>query len=159
MAILEFKMQTTHAADEIAALLAEEDILYEHWGIRPHTPGPDSELLQVYREDIRKLQSSRGYQHADVVSLSPQTPGLEKICAKFAQEHFHTEDEVRFVVEGEGIFQISGKHGPDACRITTQPGDLIVIPAGRRHRFMTTEQKHIHCIRLFRNQNGWEAHY
>jgi 1,2-dihydroxy-3-keto-5-methylthiopentene dioxygenase len=94
----------------------------------------------------------------DQVALAPSTPNLEAICAKFVDEHFHDDDEVRFVLEGEGIFDIRS-HDDRWMRVLVQRGDLIIVPKDRHHRFMLTGSKNIRCVRLFKDSSGWVPHY
>lgn len=109
-------------------------------------------------EAIERIKRERGYVDQDFVALAPDTPNLETICAKFDKEHFHTEDEVRFVVEGDGIFDV--RDGADRwIRIEVAEGDIIVIPARKYHRFFLTESKRIRCMRLFANHDGWAPLY
>jgi 1,2-dihydroxy-3-keto-5-methylthiopentene dioxygenase len=111
-----------------------------------------------YRAPLDALKAERGYVAEDVVALAPETPNLDAICAKFVDEHTHDEDEVRFVLEGEGIFDIRS-HDDRWMRVTVEPGDLIVVPKDRNHRFMLTERKAIRCVRLFKDASGWVPHY
>ena len=111
-----------------------------------------------YREPVEALKRERGYVQEDVVELGPQTPNLDAICAKFVDEHYHDDDEVRFVLEGEGIFDIRSD-GDEWMRVVVEPGDLIVVPAKRHHRFMLTDAKAIRCVRLFKDEGGWAPHY
>lgn len=107
---------------------------------------------------VEKIKRERGYVDQDFIELSPDTPNLETICAKFDKEHFHTEDEVRFVVDGEGIFDI--RDDADRwIRIEVTNGDILVIPAHKHHRFHLTDSKHIRCMRLFANHDGWSPIY
>lgn len=111
-----------------------------------------------YQPGIDTLKAEKGYIEQDIVELSPDTPNLDAICAKFIDEHLHTEDEVRFVLEGEGIFDI--RSSDDRwMRVQVEAGDLIVVPKDRHHRFMLTERKHIRCVRLFQDMSGWVPHY
>lgn len=112
----------------------------------------------AYRPAVEALKQERGYVEEDVVSLSPQTPGLVEMCAKFVDEHYHDEDEVRFVLSGEGIFDIRSTRD-DWMRVEVKTGDLIVVPARRFHRFMLTDEQSIRCVRLFKDAAGWEPHY
>src|SRR3989304_2246634 len=66
-------------------------------------------VLQAYTAEIERLNKRGGYVTADVVSLNPQTPGLGEMLAKFNREHWHHDDEVRFIVEGRGIFHVHPK--------------------------------------------------
>jgi 1,2-dihydroxy-3-keto-5-methylthiopentene dioxygenase len=141
-----------------------------HWLDRDETLGIDelvandvyytqlaTEVAQ-YRAPVDALKQERGYVQEDEVKLSPATPNLDAICAKFVDEHFHDDDEVRFVLEGEGIFDIRSRDDR-WMRVLVEPGDLIVVPADRHHRFLLTERKAIHCVRLFKDSSGWVPHY
>lgn len=113
---------------------------------------------ESFQPALDRLKADRGYVEQDIVELSPDTPNLDGICAKFIDEHLHTDDEVRFVLEGEGIFDI--RSADDRfMRVTVERGDLIVVPANRYHRFLLTERKHIRCVRLFKDASGWVPHY
>jgi 1,2-dihydroxy-3-keto-5-methylthiopentene dioxygenase len=111
-----------------------------------------------FQAPIDRLKAERGYIEQDEVKLSPATPNLDAICAKFVDEHFHDDDEVRFVLEGEGIFDIRSRDD-HWMRVVVERGDLIVVPANRHHRFLLTETKNIHCVRLFKDTTGWTPHY
>ena len=107
---------------------------------------------------IEAIKRDHGYVDEDFIELGPATPNLEAICAKFDREHFHTEDEVRFVVAGDGIFDVRDG-GDQWIRIEVAEGDMIVIPARKYHRFYLTERKQIRCMRLFANHEGWTPLY
>ena len=111
-----------------------------------------------YQSPLDQLKTERGYVEQDMVALSPETPNLDAICAKFIDEHHHDDDEVRFVLEGEGIFDIRSRDDR-WMRVVVEQGDLIVVPKDRHHRFLLTEKKQIRCVRLFRDQSGWVPHY
>lgn len=111
-----------------------------------------------YQGPLDALREAQGYTTQDQVKLSPDTPNLEGICNKFKDEHYHDEDEVRFVLSGGGIFDIRSKDDR-WMRVEVEPGDLIIVPAKRHHRFFLTEVKAIHCLRLFQDPSGWVAHY
>lgn len=108
--------------------------------------------------EMARIKRDRGYREEDEVALSTDMPNLDEICAKFDKEHFHTLDEVRFVVDGEGIFDV--RDARDRwIRIEVSPGDLIIIPAKMYHRFFLTPAKKIRCVRLFLNNEGWAPLY
>lgn len=158
MAKLEFRGKIYRAEAEVAAMLSEYGIPYELWGTRNAAGAPDSAVLSLFQAEIERLQSERGYQAVDLVALRPNTPNLSAICARYDQEHHHIDDEVRLTIEGEGVFEIN--ISPDArLKFTAEPGDLLVIPAYRRHLFYLTDKRTIRCIRLFKNKEGWEAIY
>jgi len=116
------------------------------------------DLDQGYRARLDQLARERGYVEQDIVELRPETPGLEAICAKFADEHLHTDEEVRFVLAGEGVFDI--RDNEDRwMRVTVEPGDLIIVPQDRYHRFFLSDSQQIRCVRLFQDRAGWVPHY
>jgi 1,2-dihydroxy-3-keto-5-methylthiopentene dioxygenase len=107
---------------------------------------------------MARIKRQHGYREEDEVALSKETPNLDTICAKFDKEHYHTLDEVRFVVDGEGIFDVRDK-SDRWVRIHVDTGDLIIIPANTYHRFFLTDSKKIRCVRLFLNNEGWTPLY
>lgn len=114
--------------------------------------------LDGFDAPLRDLMDRNGYLTQDEVALRPDTPNLDAICAKFVDEHLHTDDEVRFVLEGEGVFDIRSTDDR-WMHVTVEPGDLIVVPAGRNHRFYLTDAKTIRCKRLFKDEAGWVPVY
>lgn len=124
--------------------------------------GVTYERLEVahghYKPTLDSLARERGYVEQDIVELSPDTEDLQAICDKFASEHLHTDDEVRFVLEGAGIFDIRDE-SDRWMRVTVEAGDLIVVPQDRYHRFTLTDAQHIRCVRLFKDRGGWVPHY
>ena len=128
--------------------LLANDVYYELLAARPES----------YQAPLDTLKDERGYIQQDEVALSPETPNIDAICAKFVDEHLHDDDEVRFVLEGEGIFDIRSRDDR-YMRVVVEPGDLIVVPANRHHRFMLTESKAIRCVRLFKDAGGWVPRY
>ncbi|HWC16371.1 MAG TPA: cupin domain-containing protein, partial [Terriglobales bacterium] len=98
------------------------------------------------------------YVTADVIDVSPVTPGLEAMLNKFSSEHWHDEDEVRFIIEGRGLFHLRPQQGP-VVSITVEAGDLIRVPRGTRHWFDLCRERRIRAIRLFQDPSGWTPHY
>ncbi|MGB5813250.1 MAG: cupin domain-containing protein [Polyangiales bacterium] len=111
-----------------------------------------------YQAFLDELKDREGYITQDVIELRPDTPELEVLCAKFDVEHLHDEDEVRFLLEGEGIFDIRSRDDR-WMRVKIERGDLIVVPAKRYHRFELTDTRTMKCVRLFQEQGGWIPHY
>ena len=108
MAVLQIpeEKRTLRDKAEIAEYLGKIGIDYEVWA--PSQPlaadATQQDILNAYSADIEKLKTRGGYVTADVINVNPQTPGLDAMLAKFSREHIHSEDEVRFVVQGRGIF-------------------------------------------------------
>src|SRR5512134_3218058 len=112
--------------EAVRAFLAAQGIEYER-----ATPGrpvgadaPAAELLDAYKDKIEQLKARGGYVTADVIDVFPTTPNLEVMLNKFNSEHWHDEDEVRFIVDGRGLFHIHPAAGP-VFAIEVEAGDLI----------------------------------
>ena len=94
----------------------------------------DQEILEAYREPIEKLKAEGGYVTADVINVKPETPGLDAMLNRFSREHWHDEDEVRFIVHGRGLFHIHPPAGPVFASRSSR-GDMIRVPRGTHHWF------------------------
>jgi 1,2-dihydroxy-3-keto-5-methylthiopentene dioxygenase len=162
MAHLHVPEQDLHFSntDDIAAYLAPIGIVYERWSAEAEMPeNPTNEqILQAYDRQIRTLMRKGGYVTADVINVTPDIPNLQSMLDRFNKEHTHTDDEVRFIVKGRGIFHIHPKTGP-VFAIEMHPGDLINVPAGTQHWFDLCEDRTIRAIRLFKDMSGWTPYY
>jgi 1,2-dihydroxy-3-keto-5-methylthiopentene dioxygenase len=114
--------------------------------------------VDAFRAPLDILKKERGYVQEDMVELQPTTPGLDAICTKFVDEHAHDDDEVRYIVEGNGIFEVRSRRDR-MMRILVEMADLIVVPADRYHRFLLTNSRTIRAVRLFKDASGWIPRY
>jgi 1,2-dihydroxy-3-keto-5-methylthiopentene dioxygenase len=152
--------RTLDGAAEVTRYLAGLGIEYERW-TPSHPLAADAsaeEVLQAYAPEIERLKAKGGYVTADVIDVHAQTPGLEGMLARFRREHWHDEDEVRFIIEGRGIFHFHPSKGP-VVALEVAPGDLIRVPGGTWHWFDLCGDKRIRAIRLFRDPAGWAPRY
>jgi len=162
MAILHLRDENEKVTDPeaITLRLRAIGILYERWTAdRPLADdAPAETVLAAYAHFIATLKAQGGYVTADVIDVSPSTPDLDAILAKFAREHWHDEDEVRFVVAGRGVFHLHPAGGP-VVAVEVVPGDLLRVPRGMHHWFDLCAERRIRAIRLFQDPNGWTPHY
>ncbi|MGH9872884.1 MAG: 1,2-dihydroxy-3-keto-5-methylthiopentene dioxygenase [Pyrinomonadaceae bacterium] len=152
--------RTIRDSAAIAAYLAGCGVDYEQWA--PAHPVADDasaeQILQAYSQEINNLKARGGYVTADVIDVGPDTPGLDEMLRKFNREHWHDEDEVRFIISGHGLFHIHPKVGPVAA-IEVEAGDLIRVPRGTWHWFNLCADRRIRAIRLFQDMAGWTPNY
>jgi 1,2-dihydroxy-3-keto-5-methylthiopentene dioxygenase len=161
MAVLHFPETNQKIEDEweIRSTLGAVGIDYERWSLDrvPQDCCSADLVLDLYRDEIEQMKRSGGYVTADVIDVKPETPGLEAMLARFDKEHTHSEDEVRFILAGRGIFflHLGGK----VYSVEVGPGDMLRVPRGTTHWFTLCEDRRIRAIRWFQDTTGWTPHY
>ncbi len=146
--------------EEVSTFLAQHGIWYRRFEEldKLDADANEEQILAAFDEPIRKLKSEGSYTTADVIDIDADTPGLTEMLAKFSEEHWHDEDEVRFIVGGRGVFHIRPRQGA-VFRIEVRAGDMINVPQGTWHWFDLCEESCIRAIRLFQDKSGWTPHY
>ena len=152
--------RTLRDHESITGYLKKIGIDYDRWDSSRQVTSnaPAEEILAAYSEEIETLKARGGYVTADVIDVNSLTPGLETMLAKFNREHWHDEDEVRFIIHGRGVFHIHPPEGP-VVAIEVEAGDLIRVPRGTWHWFNLCETREIRAIRLFQDPAGWAPNY
>lgn len=153
--------------ENVQAFLEKQDVLFEHWNIGKLPQAlqgkctlsdeEKEQTLKVFEEDIKSLAERRGYVSWDVVALSDSTPNLEELLKKFEQVHTHTEDEVRAITAGHGIFIIKGKGDTGYFDVELEAGDVISVPENIPHFFTLMDDRQVVAVRLFIEPAGWIA--
>jgi 1,2-dihydroxy-3-keto-5-methylthiopentene dioxygenase len=162
MAVLDIPKKSARLTDpnEIGEYLRGIGIDYECWeNVKDvSADSTDQEILDAFADEIETLKQRGGYVTADVINVVPTTPGLDEMLAKFNREHWHDEDEVRFIVKGHGLFHIAPENAP-VVSIEMEAGDMIRVPRGTRHWFNLCGDRTVRAIRLFQDVTGWTPHY
>jgi 1,2-dihydroxy-3-keto-5-methylthiopentene dioxygenase len=149
--------QTITEESKIHSTLAGVGIDYERWNLDRVGPESSAEtVLTAYAAEIAEMKRRGGYQTADVIDVTPETPNLEVMLARFDKEHTHSEDEVRFILAGRGIFFL---HLDKVYSVEVGPGDLLRVPRGTTHWFTLCEDRRIRAIRWFQDTTGWTPCY
>lgn len=146
---------TDHAA--IARDLGALGVRFEAWqATQPVSlAAGQEEVLAAYRDSVAALTAEYGFKSVDVVSIRPDHPQRAELRSKFLDEHVHDDFEVRFFVDGSGLFYLHvGEH---IYLVLCEQGDLISVPAGTPHWYDMGEQPDFKCIRLFAIPDGWVA--
>jgi 1,2-dihydroxy-3-keto-5-methylthiopentene dioxygenase len=151
------RVYTDHAA--IQRELAAIGIRFERWEAnQPLSPGAShEEILAAYRHSVDALMREKNFRSVDVIKMVPDHPEKAALRNKFLSEHTHSEDEVRFFVEGQGLFCIH-KQG-HVYAVLCEKGDLIGVPDGTPHWFDMGPSPRFTAIRLFTNTEGWVARF
>jgi 1,2-dihydroxy-3-keto-5-methylthiopentene dioxygenase len=145
--------------EAIADALGRIGVRFERWNaLRPlPADADDRQVLELYAPDIERLMDEAAYQSVDVARCLPDNPQRIQMRAKFLNEHTHDDDEVRFFVEGAGMFylRVDGRVYMTRC----ERNDLIGVPAGTRHWFDMGPAPYFTAIRLFTTPDGWVARF
>ena len=143
---------------EIAEALAPIGVRFEQWPARALAGDADqAAVLHAFAPEVARLKAENGYQAVDVMRVQPDHPDRAALRTKFLSEHRHSEDEVRFFVEGEGLFTL--REDDKVYAVLCTAGDLISVPAGMRHWFDMGEAPSFTVIRLYIDPAGWIANY
>jgi 1,2-dihydroxy-3-keto-5-methylthiopentene dioxygenase len=160
MAVLRFPPTDRRIENEseIRLSLAALGIDYERWDLsRVGADASADAVLAAYAREIERMKQRGGYVTADVIDVNPETPGLDAMLARFDKEHTHSEDEVRFILSGRGIFflHLDGR----VASVEVGPGDMLRVPRGTTHWFTLCEDRRIRAIRWFQKTEGWTPQY
>lgn len=143
----------------IAAELARRGIGFERWPARTDLAEDASseQILAAYAPETAKVQAMGTYPTVDAIRLTPEHPDREALRRKFLAEHTHSEDEVRFFVEGRGLFCLH--IGEEVLQLLCEAEDWIRVPAGTKHWFDMGAEPRFTAIRFFDNPEGWVAQF
>jgi len=171
MAILRLEDGTTYTQlSDITRELAPLNIQLNSWpvGDNPEirellaldalSDSEKEQILQALDGYFQQLKESAGYQSRDLIVLHPGIPNLDTLLSKFDKCHIHADDEVRYIVAGEGIF---GFVRPDGSQVevTVQPEEFINVPANTEHWFYLTAARKVKAVRYFTTTTGWTPEY
>ena len=90
---------------------------------------------------VDDLASAKAFSHRDEITYSPAAMGAayeDQVAMNF-HEHIHDEDEIRYITQGSGYFDVRDADDSKWARIKVDRGDCIVLPRGIYHRFMVDE--------------------
>ncbi|MCS5698463.1 acireductone dioxygenase [Cyanobium sp. FGCU-52] len=151
-------LQTTDA-ERIAAELERRGLRFQRWPDRATLPaGADqAAILAAYAAEIERVQDEGSYPTVDAIRLTPDHPDRVALREKFLAEHTHGEDEVRFFVEGCGLFCLHLEG--EVLQVLCESGDWIAVPAGTRHWFDMGPEPSFCALRFFDNPEGWVARF
>ena len=143
----------------IADRLDAIGVRFERWkATAPLAADANQEaILEAYRSSVDRLMKFYGFQSADVISVNPDFKDKVALRQKFLSEHTHSDFEVRFFVDGRGLFFLHPDENVYA--VLCEKGDLLSVPAGVKHWFDTGAEPHLKVIRLFTTPEGWVAQY
>jgi len=163
MAILSIPELNTEIRDPkaIREFFNAREVFFDQWNcdVIFDDKATQEEILDAYKKDLKPFMEQGGYLSADVISINKLTENYGAIRAKFLAEHTHSEDEIRFFVDGQGIFWFNLENEP-VFNLLCEKGDLISVPAGTKHWFDAGEiNPFVKAIRIFIDMSGWVPEY
>ncbi len=171
MARIIFPDQTdTRDLPVIQKILAALDITLHNWPVpamqRHHEllekavldDGEKQELLSAVDDRFETLKREAGYTTRDMIVIHENIPGLAEMLAKFEKIHYHTDDEVRYILAGKGYFGFVGPQGSQFM-LEVVAGDYINVPAKTEHWFVLRGSPRIKAVRYFIDTSGWVPVY
>jgi 1,2-dihydroxy-3-keto-5-methylthiopentene dioxygenase len=121
--------------------LRAEGIVVETFDTRSPQPAAD------------RLRTELQFGRQDDVRLSVTNPRDEATIAREIDEHLHLSQEVRFFLEGEGVYDVRARD-ERWIRVWVGPGDVLVIPEKRYHRFLPGTQTAIRYFQIYAERGG-----
>jgi 1,2-dihydroxy-3-keto-5-methylthiopentene dioxygenase len=81
-------------------------------------------------DSVNKLADERGYKNRDEITVSPAKLGAvyEEKVKMFFNEHLHEDEEIRYIRDGQGYFDVRGK-GDEWVRIQLEKACISVVEA------------------------------
>lgn len=153
--------KTLTTFEEISRFLNARGVHYDRWHASREleASATQEEILTAYEEVLKPYMTANGYETADVVNIHGEIENYTDIRAKFLAEHTHSEDEVRFFADGQGLFWFNLDDYP-VFSVLCQKGDLISVPKNTKHWFDAgATDPYVKAIRIFTDQAGWVPHY
>lgn len=144
--------------EEIQTALQSCGLYFEHWTAEYMCDDTTTieQIEKAYQRELALLQKSQSFAFYDIVRIQPSTPSIDMLRQKFLNEHTHDEPEIRFFVEGSGLFYL---HIEDkVLAVLCEKGDLISIPKDTPHWFDMGHKPQFTAIRLFTKKEGWIAY-
>jgi 1,2-dihydroxy-3-keto-5-methylthiopentene dioxygenase len=145
---------------EINDILKKYSVSILKWeaSAKLYNDSTQEEILAAYSHELKPFMTKKGFKDADVINVHKDTPNLLAIREKFMKEHTHSEDEIRFFVDGEGKFWFHFDDGEIFC-VTCSRGDFISVPKNYKHWFDLHPNYFVKAIRIFSNMEGWTPIY
>jgi 1,2-dihydroxy-3-keto-5-methylthiopentene dioxygenase len=163
MAILSIPDKQIELRDpqEIRTFFTQRGIFFDQWSCTTTFEDTASEetILSAYSSELKPFMENGGYLTADVISINKETKDYETLRQKFLAEHTHSEDEIRFFVDGSGLFWFNLETEP-VFNLLCEKGDLISVPKGTKHWFDAGKTNpFVKAIRIFIDTQGWIPEY
>ncbi len=138
--------------------VGESKELRDHLACETLNENQKNFVLKSLNHYFEKLKNEAGYKSQDLIVLHPEIENLDELLAKFEPCHTHDDDEVRYIVDGEGVFGFV-LPSKDQVELKVEAEEFINVPKNTEHWFHLTEKKRIKAVRYFSGTDGWVPNY
>ncbi|EGG00087.1 uncharacterized protein MELLADRAFT_39941, partial [Melampsora larici-populina 98AG31] len=101
-------------------------------------------------DEVDKLATERGYRNRDQIIFSKEAMVRDVYLTNinsFFEEHLHEDEEIRWIINGTGYFDVRDKSDKHWIRVQAHPHGLL---SGIYHRFTVDTKDYIKAMRLFK---------
>lgn len=105
--------------------------------------------------ELKEIRKEFKYDYEDQVCCQKDASGYDDMLKKFFEEHIHSDDETRLVLDGSGFFDVRDPRSDKWIRIEVIKNDFISIPPGLYHRFTLDTKNYIKVNRYFCGNPVW----
>lgn len=156
--------------DEVVGALAPLGIRLERWPVgddatirallaRPTLDSAEKDQVSAYYDRyFEPLKAAGGCEARDLIVLHGDIEDLDAIVAKYHRCHVHSDDELRYILDGEGVFGVVLPDGGQV-ELHVEAGEYIAVPQGVEHWFRLTEARRVKSMRYFTATAGWQADF
>lgn len=151
--------------DGRAAAAADFAVLAERFGVVVEQRPVPADLVPLLAPPLLDAEATAlildrfppqpPYPSRDIIVLHPARPDNADLATRFERWHRHDGDEVRYILDGSGIFRLLLDSEPADLHVG--PGDFIRVPGGLEHSFHLDESQRIKAIRYLGDPSGWVA--
>ncbi|KAJ8778490.1 hypothetical protein J1605_013677 [Eschrichtius robustus] len=108
--------------------------------------------------ELEKIRKERNYSWMDVITIcKDKLPNYEEKMKMFYEEHLYLDDEIRYILDGSGYFDVRDKEDR-WIQIFMEKGDMITLPARIYHRFTLDEKNYVKAMQLLVGDPAWTAY-
>ncbi|MCF8005948.1 MAG: cupin [Methylovulum sp.] len=144
---------------DIHEALKSINVRFERWTTHDNSTADaaDDTILAAYKDAIEHLQTQHQFQSMDIIRVTPAHPEKRQLRQKFLAEHTHNDFEIRFFIQGCGLFYL---HVQDTVfAVLCEQNDLISVPAMTPHWFDMGAEPNFTTLRFFTTDEGWVADF
>lgn len=138
-------------------ILKTEDLSVIREELVPFNVQTETQEFSSIDEAVHFFQDKHSFESFDLVEMNNSTHNKQDIRTKFLNEHTHSEFEMRYFLQGVGLFYLH--YANCVYGLLCEKNDLISVPENTLHWFDCGEHPDFQALRLFTRKDGWVAQF